>query len=252
MNVPFLVPNDFSYLDVETAVREYDGLVGVSADLQTARLLDAYRCGIFPWFSERGLFYWFATVPRTVLFPEKFHIGKSLAKTLRNKTYRVTANRDFAAVISHCAAVPREGQDGSWIAPEFQTAYRRLHELGHAHSFECFMPDGDGRLKLEGGFYGVQIGRVFYGESMFALRPDASKIAFACAVPYLARCGIALIDCQQDTQYLRRFGSQTLPFADFQTALHRLNGEPLTAPIGGLVAENGLADGIGFCVNPCV
>lgn len=244
MNIPFLAPGDFAYLDVETAVREYDGLVGVSADLQTARLLDAYRRGVFPWFAEGGLFYWFATSPRTVLFPDRLHIGKSLAKTLRNKAYRVTANQDFAAVVAHCAAVPRAGQDGSWIAPEFQTAYRRLHEAGYAHSFECWLPDDAGRLQLAGGFYGVQIGCVFYGESMFALRPDASKIAFASAVPYLARCGIALIDCQQDTPHLRRFGSQALPFAEFQTALQHLNRLPLSAIIGGLVAENGAADGI--------
>lgn len=238
--VPFLAPGDFRYLDPETAVRSYEGLVGISGDMQPARLLNAYRRGIFPWYSERGLFYWFATAPRTVLYPEKLHIGRSLAKILRNKAYCVTANQDFAAVTAHCAAVPRAGQDGTWITPEFQTAYGLLHSAGYAHSFECWLPDETGRLKLAGGFYGVQIGRVFYGESMFALAPDASKIAFACAVPYLARCGTALIDCQQDTGHLRRFGSQTVPFADFQTALSRLNGEALNRNIGGLVAENGL------------
>ncbi|MDO5059021.1 MAG: leucyl/phenylalanyl-tRNA--protein transferase [Neisseria sp.] len=241
MNIPYLPFGDFRYLDPETAVREYDGLVGVSRDLSPERLLNAYRRGIFPWFSEHGLFYWFATAPRTVLFPDKLHIGKSLTKTLRNKPYRVTANQDFAAVIAHCAAVPREGQDGSWIAPDFQTAYTGLYRMGFAHSFECWLPDEAGRLNLAGGFYGVQIGRVFYGESMFALRPDASKTAFACAVPYLARCGIEIIDCQQDTAHLQRFGSETIPFADFQTALQRLNEESLNGQIGGLVAENGLA-----------
>ena len=232
MNIPFLPPQDYRFPHPDYALEHCDGLVGVSADLDEGRLLSAYRSGIFPWFSENGLFYWFATAPRTVLFPEKIHIGKSLAKTLRNKPYVVSVNQDFAAVIGHCAAVPRPGQDGSWIAPEFQTAYARLHDIGHAHSFECWYPDEQGRLKLTGGFYGVQIGRVFYGESMFAFAPDASKIAFACAVPYLAERGIALIDCQQDTTHLARFGSEQMDFHDFQMALHRLNAMPLAQPIG--------------------
>lgn len=239
MTVPFLPPLDYRFPDPDRALVERDGLVGVSADLDTGRLLAAYRAGVFPWFSENGLFYWFATAPRAVLLPQNLRVGRSLAKTLRNKPYLVTANRRFADVVAACAAKPRPGQDGTWIAPEFQTAYTALHRLGHAHSFECFLPDGCGRLKLAGGFYGVQIGRVFYGESMFADAPDASKTAFACAVPFLARCGIALIDCQQDTDHLRRFGSQTMDFADFQTALRTLNAQALAADIGAaVVADN--------------
>lgn len=232
MNIPFLPPQDYRFPNPDYALAHCDGLVGVSRDLDEGRLLSAYRSGIFPWFSENGLFYWFATAPRTVLLPEKLHIGKSLAKTLRNKPYRVSVNEAFGEVVAHCAAVPRPGQDGSWITPEFQTAYARLHELGHAHSFECRYPDGQGRLKLAGGFYGVQIGRVFYGESMFAFAPDASKIAFACAVPYLAECGIALIDCQQDTAHLARFGSEQMDFDAFQTALRRLNAMDLVRETG--------------------
>ncbi|WP_165010200.1 leucyl/phenylalanyl-tRNA--protein transferase [Neisseria yangbaofengii] len=232
MNIPFLPPQDYRFPCPDYALAHCDGLVGVSADLDEGRLLSAYRSGIFPWFSENGLFYWFAAAPRTVLFPERIHIGKSLAKTLRNKPYVVSVNQDFAAVTGNCAAVPRPNQSGTWIAPEFRTAYARLHDIGHAHSFECRYPDEQGRLKLAGGFYGVQIGCVFYGESMFALAPDASKIAFACAVPYLAEHGIALIDCQQDTAHLARFGSEQIEFHDFQTALHRLNALPLTRPIG--------------------
>ncbi|MGF6148178.1 Leucyl/phenylalanyl-tRNA--protein transferase [Kingella potus] len=239
MSVPFLPPHDYRFPDPGRALRETEGLVGVSADLDAGRLLSAYRAGVFPWFAEGGLFYWFAVSPRAVLLPERLHVGRSLAKTLRNKAYRVTANRCFQRVIAACASRPRPHQDGTWIAPEFQTAYARLHALGHAHSFECFFPDGAGRLRLAGGFYGVQIGRVFYGESMFADAPDASKTAFACAVPYLAGCGLALIDCQQDTEHLRRFGSHTVDFAAFQTALRDLNGQPLRREIGcGTVAEN--------------
>ncbi len=241
MNIPFLPPGDYRFPHPAYALEHCDGLVGISADLDSGRLLAAYRAGIFPWFSEGRFFYWFATAPRAVILPERLHIGRSLAKTLRNKPYRITANQNFAAVIAACAAAPREGQDGTWIAPGFQTAYTHLHQSGHAHSFECWYPDGQGGEYLAGGFYGVQIGRVFYGESMFAAAPDASKTAFACAVPYLAQCGIALIDCQQDTPHMRRFGSQLMPFAGFQTALSRENALPLKQAVGrGTIAENRL------------
>lgn len=244
MDVPVLLPGDFNYLDPELAVRMSNGLVGISSDLQAERLLAAYRRGIFPWFAEQGYFFWFAVAPRTVLLPPHLHIGRSLAKTLRHKAYRVTVNQDFAAVIAACAAVPRPGQDGTWIAPEFQAAYTALHHLGHAHSFECWYPDGQGGWQLVGGFYGVQIGRVFYGESMFAAAADASKIAFACAVPFLAGCGIELIDCQQDTRHLARFGSEPMDFSAFQAALRRLNALPLkTAVLPGTVWENPCAAG---------
>ena len=141
MNIPLLAPGDYRFPNPDDALAECDGLVGVSRDLDAGRLLSAYRSGIFPWFSQDGWFYWFATAPRTVLLPEKLHVGKSLAKSLRNKPYRVTVNQDFEAVAAHCAAVPRPGQDGTWIAPEFQTAYTALHRMGHAHSFECRYPD---------------------------------------------------------------------------------------------------------------
>uniref|UniRef100_UPI003F5868A6 leucyl/phenylalanyl-tRNA--protein transferase n=1 Tax=Neisseria leonii TaxID=2995413 RepID=UPI003F5868A6 len=238
--IPFLPEGDYRFPDPARALAEHDGLVGVSVDLDSGRLLSAYRAGIFPWHADGHFFYWFATAPRAVIFPDRLHIGRSLAKTLRNRPYRITVNLDFAAVIAACAAAPRPGQDGTWIAPEFQTAYTHLHQIGHAHSFECRYPDGAGGEYLAGGFYGVQIGRVFYGESMFAAAPDASKTAFACAVPYLARCGIALIDCQQDTPHMRRFGAQAIPFAEFQAALRRENARPPVSPIGrGTIAQNG-------------
>ena len=239
MDIPFFAPRDYRFPDPKPALEHHEGLVGVSADLDRERLLAAYRSGIFPWFSEGGLFYWLCTAPRTVLFPEKIHIGRSLAKTLRNKDYLVTANHCFEQVIAACAAVPRAGQQGTWIADEFRQAYADLHRAGHAHSFECWYPAADGEnYQLAGGFYGVQIGRVFYGESMFALQADASKIAFAAAVPHLADCGIALIDCQQDTEHLARFGSQPLPLEDFQAALREWNDQPLQREIGsGVIAS---------------
>lgn len=237
MDIPFLPPGDCRFPDPRPAIAENDGLVAASRDLDVPRLLAAYRAGIFPWFEENGFFYWFATAPRTVLQPEKLHIGRSLAKTLRNKTYLVTANQNFPAVIAACASVPRSGQSGTWIAPAFRQAYAKLHEAGHAHSFECWYPGKEGGLQLAGGFYGVQIGSVFYGESMFSAAPDASKTAFACAVPHLAQCGIRLIDCQQDTDHLARFGSEQMDFDDFEARLQILNASPLLRPIGrGIVA----------------
>lgn len=232
MHIPLLRPDDYRFPDPSYALSECDGLVGVSTDLAPQRLLSAYRSGIFPWFSQDGYFFWYAVAPRAVIIPDRLTVGRSLSKTLRNKTYLVTANRCFDEVIGHCASVTRPRQDGTWIAPEFQTAYKKLHESGFAHSFECFLPDGNGAMHLAGGFYGVQIGSVFYGESMFALRPDASKIAFACAVPFLSQRGIALIDCQQDTEHMRRFGSQLLDFGDFQERLRSLNNRQPAHPIG--------------------
>lgn len=231
MDIPFLGSGGTEFPDVREAVAQRDGLVAVGGDLSPERLLAAYRLGIFPWFSDGQPVCWWALSPRTVLYPEKIHLGRSLQKTLRNKPYAVTANQCFSAVIRACADIPRAGQDGTWITGSMQQAYVTLHEMGYAHSFECWFPDEAGRLNLAGGFYGVQIGCVFFGESMFAVQPDASKIAFARAVPYLAQCGIKLIDCQQNTHHLARFGSEQTAFEDFQTALKRLAEIPLNREI---------------------
>ena len=240
MSVPFVPSYQPSFPEYDPRHDCYNGLVCISDSLAPEMLLAAYRKGIFPWFSEDGLFYWFSQNPRAVLLPERLHLSRSLQKTLRNKPYRITANACFAETIAACAAIPRAGQGGTWIAPEFQAAYTALHHMGHAHSFECWLPDEYGMPQLAGGFYGVQIGSVFYGESMFARQPDASKTAFACAVPYLARCGIRLIDCQQNTAHLARFGSQTMPFTQFRALLGELNRLPLVQAVGQgtVVAQN--------------
>lgn len=243
MSVPFLEPGDYRFPHPSSALLERDGLVGISRDLDADRLLSAYRQGIFPWYSERGFFFWFAVAPRAILLPENLHIGRSLAKTLRNKPYLVSVNRCFGDVAAACGSIARRGVEGSWITPAFQAAYTRLHESGFAHSFECHYPAPEGGLVLAGGFYGVQIGRVFYGESMFARQADASKIAFACAVPFLASCGIRLIDCQQDTGHLKRFGSHTMAFEDFQTALKTNNDLPPDRPIKTGIVASTLQDG---------
>ncbi|MFC3874603.1 leucyl/phenylalanyl-tRNA--protein transferase [Neisseria musculi] len=235
MDIPILPPHGCRFPDPARAVAERGGLVAVGGSLSPERLLAAYPQGIFPWYGEGQPVCWFALAPRTVLFPAKIHIGRSLQKHLRNKPYAVTANRNFSAVIAACAATPRTGQSGTWITAGMQQAYTKLHQMGYAHSFECWYPDETGRLKLAGGLYGVQIGRAFFGESMFAVQADASKTAFALAVPYLAQRGIGLIDCQQNTAHLARFGSEQMDFADFQTALRRLAAQLLTHPIGSSV-----------------
>lgn len=249
MTIPFLPAGSLNFPDPRPALSdpERGGLVCVSEGITPEQVLAAYRTGIFPWHSEDGYVFWFATAPRAVLYPERLHLPRSLRKTLRNTAYRVWVNRDFAAVIRACAEVPREGQDGSWIALEFQAAYTALHHAGFAHSFECYRPDGQGGEVLAGGLYGVQIGSVFFGESMFARQPDASKTAFACAVPYLAQCGVRLIDCQQDTAHLARFGSETLAFTDFQAALRQETVRPLCRVVArkAVVAENPVGKGAG-------
>ena len=218
MSVPFLPPHDYRFPDPVFAPRETDAPVGVSGDLDAGRLLAAYRAGVFPWFAEGGLFYWLRCRQGGAAAAESA-CGAVAGQDAAQSGVPGYGEPLFRAVIAACAGKARPGQEGTWIAPEFQTAYARLHALGHAHSFECWLPDVGGRLRLAGGFYGVQIGRVFYGESMFADAPDASKIAFACAVPYLAGCGVALIDCQQDTEHLRRFGSHTVGFGGFSDGL---------------------------------
>lgn len=208
----------------------HNGLVAISRHLTPPMLPPAYRQGIFPWYRDADYVYWFATQPRFVLLPENLRISRSLAKTLRHKPYRVSINFAFAQVIAQCAHTPRPQQQGSWIAPEFQAAYTALHQMGFAHSFEYWQPE-NGTWQLKGGLYGVQIGRVFYGESMFAHANDASKIAFVHAVRHLQHYAVALIDCQQETRHLARFGAQMMEWKDFQAALNTLNPQNLRHPI---------------------
>ncbi|ULJ64462.1 leucyl/phenylalanyl-tRNA--protein transferase [Wielerella bovis] len=241
MTIPFIHAHAPIFPEYNPETNQYDGLVCLTDTLTPELVLAAYPKGLFPWFCENGIFYWFSLHPRAIVQPEKIHISRSLRKKLRHQKYKVTVNHNFPAVIAACADTPRAGQSGTWIAPEFQAAYTALHRLGHAHSFECWLPDNTGVWRLAGGFYGVQIGRVFYGESMFAWRDNASKIAFACAMPYLADCGIALLDCQQDSEHMQRFGSQTIPFADFRARLGSLNPQHLQRKIGCEMVQQNLS-----------
>ena len=200
---------DIRFPDVELALTEPDGLLAIGGDLSVKRLLNAYRQGIFPWYSQGQPILWWAPDPRLVLFPEALRISRSLRKTLRKGCFEVTLDSDFPAVIGACAG-PRAGEDGTWITRAMQAAYIELHESGHANSVECRL---NGELVV--GLYGVAIGRVFFGESMFAHTSEASKVAFVWLVSQLERWGFRLIDCQVHTSHLESLGAQDLPRREF-------------------------------------
>jgi len=202
------------------ARQDLDGLLAIGADLSPQRLLDAYRQGIFPWGTLDGLPLWHCPDPRMVLFPDELRISRSLGKTLRLGQYDIRLDTAFPAVISACAAAPRPGQDGTWITPEMEAAYLRLHELGWAHSVETWVDD-----RLAGGLYGLAIGKAFFGESMFARRTDASKIALAHLCRFLSERGFGMIDCQMHTPHLASLGARRLKAADFLQRLRQLTGE---------------------------
>ena len=214
--IPFLGPLDH-FPPVEMAREDMGGLLAVGGGLLPDRLLDAYRQGIFPWGTVDGLPLWYSPDPRMVLFPDEFRLTRSLNKTLRSGKYAVRFDTNFAGVMDGCATTPRIGQDGTWISPVMKDAYVRLHELGWAHSVETY--EGD---MLVGGLYGLAIGRMFYGESMFSHRTDASKVAFAHLVRYLVANQFGMIDCQMYTDHLASLGGREIPRDAFLTRLTAL------------------------------
>jgi len=193
---------------------EPNGLLAVGGDLSARRLLGAYARGIFPWYSEGQPILWHSPNPRFVLLPEGLHVAASLKKTLKRKPYEVRLDTAFAQVIDACSRTPRPGQDGTWITEEMKDAYVALHRLGLAHSAEAWRGS-----ELVGGLYGVSLGSAFFGESMFAHAPDASKVAFATLVGWLKAQGFTLVDCQVYTDHLARFGAEEWPRKRFLTAL---------------------------------
>ena len=225
--VPWLQPGD-PFPPVERALDEPNGLLAAGADLSVARLLQAYRKGIFPWYSEGQPPLWWSPDPRMVLVPAELRIPRSLRKRLARRDYEVCADTAFEDVIRACAA-PRRGQDGTWITEDMVEAYLRLHRSGHAHSVETWIGGA-----LAGGLYGVALGRVFYGESMFTLQPDASKIALAHLARQLERWGCGLIDCQMTTAHLARFGAREIPRAQFMRKLAELVNYPRTGRMWSL------------------
>lgn len=201
------------------------GLVAVGGDLRPDRLIDGYRRGIFPWYSEGLPILWHSPDPRFVLEPKHLQVNRSLRKSLRRNPYRLSFDTAFSEVVQLCSEVPRPGQDGTWITSDMMAAYDRLFALGHAHSVEAWFDD-----QLVGGVYGVAVGAVFCGESMFALAPDASKIAFVKLIHQLDRWGFGLIDCQVYTEHLDRFGAVEWPRARFLARLAALRDRKLDTP----------------------
>lgn len=198
------------------ALAEPNGLIAAGGALTPPWLLAAYRRGIFPWFSAGEPILWWTPDPRLVLDPGHIHISHSLRKTLRRRRFEVRADTDFAAVVRACAA-PREPGLGTWITPSMQAAYRHMHELGYAHSVECWQDE-----RLVGGLYGIALGRMFFGESMFSLETDASKVALAHLARLLAARGYGMIDCQMTTRHLLSMGAREMPRARFIMALQQL------------------------------
>ncbi len=217
MRLPWLDPNDDNqpFPPPCRALTEPDGLLAAGGNLSPRRLLRAYRLGIFPWYSPGQPILWWSPDPRLVLFPEAVNISRSLRKTLKKGVFTVTADTAFAAVIGACAA-PRSQETGTWITSEMNRAYVRLHRLGHAHSIESWHEG-----QLVGGLYGVAVGRVFYGESMFSLMSDASKVALVALAAQLRRWQFTLIDCQVHTEHLSRMGAVEIPRATFLQLLER-------------------------------
>lgn len=194
------------------SLADEDGLLAIGADLQLERLLLAYENGIFPWYNEENPILWFAPLERFVLVPNKIKLSKSMKQIMKSNKFKITIDQDFKSIIENCASMPRKDQDGTWIIADMQEAYIRLHEAGYAHSIEVWQDQ-----KLVGGLYGVQVGKVFCGESMFSKVSNASKIALI----YLAQnFGLSLIDCQIPSDHLSSMGAETISQSEYLTILH--------------------------------
>ena len=210
---PYLLPDDprAPFPPAELALRRPDGLLAVGGDLSPVRLLAAYRHGIFPWYSAGQPILWWSPDPRTVFRTGAVHLSSRFRRSLRSSRWQVRADTAFDAVLAACATVPRAGQHGTWILPEMRQAYAQLHRLGHAHSVEVFDLDDT----LVGGIYGVAVGRMFFGESMFSAQPGGSKVALAALAQRLGGWGWPLIDAQLDNPHLRRLGAESWPRSRF-------------------------------------
>jgi len=213
--LPWLGTRD-SFPAVERALKEPNGLLCAGADLSVRRLLAAYRHGIFPWYSGAEPILWWSPDPRMVLFCDQLKVARSLAKSIRNKGYDVRVDTAFAEVLAGCAAA-RRGEGRTWLGSDMREAYLELHDAGHAHSFECWKGNA-----LVGGLYGVAIGRMFYGESMFSRATDASKVALVALVEELRGRGFPMIDCQVRTPLLAQLGGREIPRGEFLRRMRAL------------------------------
>jgi leucyl/phenylalanyl-tRNA--protein transferase len=213
--IPWLSGNQ-AFPPIERALRRPSGLLAAGGDLSPERLLAAYRQGIFPWYCEGEPILWWSPDPRMVLFPDELRVTRSLAKRLRNAGFEVTADRAFEQVIEHCSE-PRPGQPGTWITAQMKQAYTRLHRLGYAHSIETWQQG-----ELVGGLYGIALGRMFFGESMFSRASDASKVALVRLVQHLESLRFGMIDCQMRTALLASLGARAIPRTEFARRLEDL------------------------------
>lgn len=204
---------------------ERGGMLAIGGDLKPERLLLAYSNGIFPWYSKGEPITWYCTQPRCVILPEWMHVPKSLRPLLNNPPWRITMDTDFESVIEACAVQNRPGQLGTWILPEIQHAFTELYHQGFAHSVEVWNED-----KLIAGFYGLSLGRAFFGESMFTHEPNASKFAFAKFMTAIKKNGFELIDCQQKSDHMTRFGARMITLQEY---LSRLDNALKTPSIQG-------------------
>jgi leucyl/phenylalanyl-tRNA--protein transferase len=209
-----------SFPPVESALHHPNGLLAAGGDLSPRRLLEAYRRGIFPWYTEGEPILWWSPTPRMVLFTHELHVSRSLRRRLNSRRFDVRADTAFRQVMEACAG-PRRGQIGTWITSAMIDGYCALHALGHAHCVECWL-DG----ALAGGVYGVQIGRMFFGESMFHFTTDASKVALVNLVQRLGRMGVPLMDCQQETAHTAAMGGRPIPRQEFSSWIERLVDSP--------------------------
>lgn len=213
----------YDFPPLEHALREPNGLLAAGGDLSAERLLAAYRHGCFPWFQEGQPPLWWSPDPRTVLSPHEVHVSRSLAKILRQGRFEVSFDTDFAAVIRGCAG-PRSYADGTWITDAMQQAYIELHQRGFAHSVEVRL-NGE----LVGGLYGLAIGKLFFGESMFSRADNASKVGFATLATHLVKWGFVLIDCQMPTSHLQSLGAYAIPRNEYARYLQLYLDQPNTA-----------------------
>jgi leucyl/phenylalanyl-tRNA--protein transferase len=219
--IPWLEDEQPHFPDTSLALDQPNGLLAAGGDLTLPWLEAAYRRGIFPWFSDQEPILWWSPSPRMVLFPEQLHLGRTLTRLIRKKPFDViTFDRDFSAVIQHCATIPRDDQPGTWITEEMQEAYLSAHEAGLAHSIEVWRDQ-----QLIGGLYGVSIGSVFFGESMFSLESGASRFALIALVR--SQNKLKMIDCQMYTEHLARMGAAEIERDAFELALQQGVDEPV-------------------------
>lgn len=206
--------------DTRNALEYPNGLLAGGGDLSSTRLLNAYRRGIFPWYSEGGPILWWSPAPRCIIFPDKVHLSRRTRRRYNSGDYELTLNQAFPTVIRACAE-PRESEDGTWITAEMEQAYTGLHRTGHAHSLEVWL-EGE----LAGGIYGIAIGSVFFGESMFSHRTDGSKIALVALCKLMAESGMELLDCQVGNPHLYSLGAEEISRNEFENLLARLVDSP--------------------------